>query len=275
MTQVELREAARATAGKSWVEGLARYGLVAKGVSYALVGVLAALLALGVGGRATSREGALESIAGEWWGAVVLSALALGFAAYALWRVLQAVFDRENDGSGLKGLGKRAGSLGRGALYAALTYSTTRLVIRAGGEESQTTKARRTTAHVLDWPAGRWLVALAGLCFVGAGAFNGYRAVTQSFEEKWDTARMSEVERRWAARIGAVGLLARLVVFGLIGWFLVKAAAEYDPQEAIGLDGALRRVVDAPYGPALLGVVALGLLCYGVHCFVEARYRRV
>jgi hypothetical protein len=275
MTHAEIADAAR-RADLPWIEGLARYGLVAKGASYVLVGVLAGLLAAGAGGTATSREGALHVIADEWWGTLVLVLLMLGFAAYCLWRLLQAIFDREHEGSDLEGLAKRAGYVGRAAIYAVLTYSTVRLLADAGsGDESQTGKARKATAQVLDWPAGRWLVALAGVALIGAGLVNGYRAFTQSFDEKWDTQRMSAAEQRWGRRIGAIGLLARLVVFGLIGAFLIKAAAEYEPQEAVGLDGALRRVAEAPYGPVLLGTVALGLLCYGTYCFVEARYRRV
>lgn len=275
MVQVELRSAARAARRTSWLEGLARYGLVAKGASYALVAVLAVLLAVGAGGKAASRVGALESIAGAWWGVAVLVVLALGFAAYAVWRALEAMLDREDDGSGPPGLAKRAGLLGRAAIYAGLTYSTLRLLAGSGAEQSQTGKARQATATVLEWPAGRWLVGLAGVCLAGAGLFNGYRAVTQSFEKKWDTARMSAAQERWASRAGTTGLLARMVVFGMIGGFLVRAAVEYDPQEAIGLDGALQKLVDGSYGPVLLGIVALGLLCYGLYCFVEARYRRV
>ena len=265
----------RRAAKSSWVDGIARYGLVAKGVSYALVGVLAAALAIDSGGKATSREGALATVADESWGTVLLVALALGFAAYGLWRLLQAIFDREDEGSGLKGLAKRGGYLGRAVIYAILTYSTVRLLMGSGGGESQTGEARRAAAHVLDWPAGRWLVGLAGICLIGAGVFNGYRAFTQKFEEKWKTGEMSRAERRWGSRIGTAGLLSRLVVFSLIGIFLLKAAIEYDPQEAIGLDGVLQKVVQAAYGPWLLGLVAAGLICYGIFCFVEARYRRV
>ena len=75
--------------------------------------------------------------------------------------------------------------------------------------------------------------------------------------------------------MSTVGLLARFVVFSQIGSFLLKAAYEYDPQEAIGLDGALQKIVRASYGPVLLGIVAAGLLCYALFCFFEARYRRV
>jgi hypothetical protein len=265
--------AGRRARQSTWVDRLARLGLVAKAVSYGLVAVLAIGLAAGAGGKATDREGALETIAGSTWGTVVLAALALGFAAYAVWRLLQGLFDREDDGA--VGLAKRAGYLGRAAIYAALTFAVVRLLVGHEDSTSQTQDARETARTVLDWPAGRWLVALTGLCLVAAGLYNGYRAVTQNFEERWRTERMSEAERRWGARIGTVGLLARLVVFGLIGGFLVKAAVEHDARDAVGLDGALRTVADQPYGRWLLGLVALGLLAYGLYCLVEARFRDV
>lgn len=81
--------------------------------------------------------------------------------------------------------------------------------------------------------------------------------------------------RRWGTRAGVVGLLARGIVFGLIGIFAVKAALEYDPKEAIGLDGALQKLAAQSYGSVLLGVVAAGFLCYAIFCVAEARYRKV
>ena len=269
----EARAAGSRARNSTWVDRVARFGLVAKAASYGLVAVLALGLAFGAGGKATSREGALATIADETWGAAVLVVLALGFAGYALWRLLQALFDDEDDGA--KGLAKRAGYLGRAVVYGVLTVATFKLLAGSGGGSSQTEDARQATSTVLAWPAGRWLVAAAGASLAGAGLYNGYRAVTQSFEERWQTAAMSRAERTWGARIGAVGLLARMVVFGLVGAFLVKAAVEYDPQEAIGLDGALRKVAAQAYGAWLLGAVAVGLLAYALYCLVEARYRDV
>lgn len=269
------RSASRRAAHGEWVERLARYGLVAKGVSYGLVGVLAIAVAAIGAGAATSREGALELVADEAWGKALLVVLGLGFAAYALWRLVQAVFDRDHEGRDVKGIAKRLGYLGRAAIYGLLTFSAFALLDGSNGGGSQTQEARRTTAEVLGWPGGRLLVGAAGLVLVGAGLFNAYRAFTQNFEEKWATGEMSDADRRWASRVSSVGLLARFVAFGLVGSFLVKAAYEYDPQEAIGLDGALRTVAQAAYGPVLLGLVAGGLLCYALFCFVEARYRRV
>ena len=259
----------------SWLGWAGRIGLVAKGFSYALVGVLAIALAAGLGGRAAGRGGALEVVADEFYGRALMLALALGFAAYALWRLAQAILDRDDEGLDGSGIAKRLGYLARAVLYGSLTVTALTLLDGTGDGESDTREARRQTAEVLTWPAGRWLVAGVGVGFLVAAGFNGFRAFTQKFEEKWKTAEMDDRTQDWLARIGSVGLLARLVVFGLIGLFLVKAAYEFDPSEAIGLDGALRTVIDGPYGGALLGALAAGLLAYAVFCFVEARYRRV
>ncbi len=86
---------------------------------------------------------------------------------------------------------------------------------------------------------------------------------------------MSEPEETAATGVGVVGHLARFVVFGLIGVFLVRAAWEFDAKEARGLDGALLEVAQAPYGGLLLGGVAIGLFAYALYCFVEARYRKI
>lgn len=273
------REARReAEAGRGWYAWLARTGLVAKGLSYAVVGVLAAQVAVGAGGKATSRQGALASIADHTLGSVLLVVLAAGFASYALWRLVQAFAERGEDDDAsdqAKTWGTRAGYLGRGAIYASLTYTTVKILTGAGTGGSQNEQARSTTAGVFDWPAGRWLVGIAGLAVLGAGAWNVYRGVAKKFEDKWRTGKMSGAERRWGSRAGVAGHIARGVVFGLIGIFLTKAALEYDPKEAIGLDGALQKLSQASYGPVLLGVTAAGLLCYALFCLVDARYRDV
>ena len=170
---------------------------------------------------------------------------------------------------------KRAGYAGRAVIYVALAVAAFQLLDGTSGGGGAGVEERSVTARVLEYPAGRWLVALVGLAFIAAALFNAYRAFTQKFEENWKEGEMSPVEREWLPRLSSLGLLARFVVFGLIGSFLVKAAWEHDPKEAIGLDGALRKVIQASYGPVLLTIVAGGLLCYALFCFAESRYRRI
>jgi Domain of Unknown Function (DUF1206) len=50
---------------------------------------------------------------------------------------------------------------------------------------------------------------------------------------------------------------------------------EYATRDAIGIDGALQKLAHASYRPYLLGITAAGLVCYGLFCSVDARYRDV
>lgn len=255
------------------VEGLARAGLVARGVLHAVVGILALHVALGRQRQAPDNQGALAAVASQPLGKLLLAAVAVGFAGYALWRLLSAFLDVEGDGDDVTGWLKRAGDLARGLFYCGLVVLALRLLTGSSGDDQ--TKEADLTAKVLALSWGRVAVALVGFAVIGAGLYNGYRAVSGKYCEKLPTGAMSGTARRWVTCMGAVGLGARLVVFCLIGAFLVKAAVRYDPSQAVGVDGALARLAARPHGPWLLGIVAGGLFAYGLYLFVEARYRQV
>jgi Domain of Unknown Function (DUF1206) len=266
----------KADAGRGWYAVLARVGLVAKGLSFGLVGALAVKLALGDGGQATSRQGALEQLAHRPFGKFALIALAFGFAAYALWRFVQAFAERAGAGeAAAKVWAKRVGCIGRGLVYAGLTYSTARILTGGGGGQSQTAKAHHSTAMVLSWPGGRYIVGATGIAVIAVGLWNLYRGLARKFEDKWRVGHLTPAVRRWGGRAGVLGHVARFVVFGLIGIFLTKAAVDYKPKDAIGLDGALQKLAHASYGPWLLGLTAVGLVAYGIYCLVDARLRDV
>lgn len=269
----EIKAGAKDAGRSTWVEWLGRLGLAAKGVSFAIVAVLAIKVALAEDGRTQDRQGALRTIADESFGAFLLVALAAGFAAYAFWRFVQAFLDRDGEGHDVKGLGKRASFVGRGLIYTGLFLSTVSVLVGDGGgsrnEEDQ------TTAGVLEAPAGRWLVIAIGAAIGGVGLYNGYRAVTRKFEQKLRLDDLGAGTRRAVTAVGVLGHLARFVVFSIIGWFLIKAAVEFDPKQAVGLDGALAELAQQPYGKWLLFTVAAGILAYGIYSAVESRYRRV
>lgn len=255
------------------VEGLGRIGLVAKAALYAVIGVLAVKVALGAREESPDKGGALRTIAEQPLGKGLLILLAGGLAAYALWRLAQAILDHDDEGEGPKGLAKRATNLGKAAWYGILCGLTVSVLV--GGGNGGGGNEQQTTAGVFERPFGRYAVYAAGLAFAGAAVFNGYRAITCKFNKKLKTHEMGDLEETAATGIGVLGHLARFVVFGLIGLFLLRAAWEFDPKEARGLDGALLEVAQAPYGGFLLGAVAVGLLAYALHCLVQARYRRI
>jgi hypothetical protein len=265
------RYAAHSVARSEQIGWLGRLGLVAMGVSYGLVAVLAIMLALGRGGGAEDRGGALQTIAQDDFGRVVVFSLAVGFGGYAIWRFADALFDRGGRGRRPKGLAKRAGAFGKGLIYTGLCIVAVAVLLGSSGDSNE----KRETAYVLDWPGGRYLVAAVGAGFGAAALWNLFRAVSGRFKKELDTGAMGRSEERLVTIVAVVGLLARAVVFGLIGTFVLKAALEYDPEEAIGLDGALRKLAAQDYGPFLMGLVAAGLLAYGVFCLFQARYRRV
>lgn len=254
-------------------ELLARAGFVARGLIYGMVGLLALKLAVGSGGKATDQQGAMRTLAQQPFGKVLLTALAVGLAGYALWRLTRAVLGRGPEGADHGA--DRLAALASGLVYLAFFVLALEILVGAGGGGGKTGDPKSTTAGVLDWPAGVLLVVLAGLVFVGVAAYQAYRGVTQKFLQDSKTEEMKPRVRRWIAGIGTVGHLSRAVVFGLVGWFLVKAAIDYDPHDAVGLDGALAKVQQQTYGHFLLALVACGLIAFAVYSVSDARYRRI
>jgi Domain of Unknown Function (DUF1206) len=273
-TVTEARQTTEQAARSPWARGLARWGLVARGVLYVLVGVLALKVALLGRGETPDRESALRTIADEPFGGILLGAIAVGLAGYALWQLARAVLGGNLEGGDDESVFKRIGYAARGVFYGALFVSASMIAFGAseGGDKQKEDKA---TAYVLDLPGGPFIVGGIGLGFVGAGLFNFYRGVTRKFREKLKLVKMSEAEDKAYTVIGVVGFVARAVVFSLIGIFLLRAAYQYDPKEAVGIDGALAELAQASYGPFLLGLTAAGLFAFGLYSFVEARYREV
>jgi hypothetical protein len=249
---------------------LARTGFVARATIYAIVGILAVELAAGVGGRTTNQKGALQLIAAQPFGQVLLALVAIALAGYSLWRLSHALLGHGPESS--DGTFDRVAALGSGIVYAGICALAVEILVGSGGSSSNTQK---TTAGVLGWPAGTWIVGIAGVVLLGVGLYQGYRALSHDFLKDSKTEEMTPTVRSWIKWVGTVGYLARMVVFGLIGVFLLTAALDYDPQKAVGLDGALAKLAHQPYGPVLLGVVAAGLIAFAVYSLSEARYRRI
>jgi len=257
-----------------WVATLARLGYATIGVVYVLKGVLATQAALGTGGALEDPRGVLATIARQPFGRFLLGVTALGLSGYVLWRVVQALLDPERQGTDARGLLTRMGCAVSGVAYAALAMLAARMALGAGGKGGQGAE-QEWTAMVLAQPWGRWLVGIIGGIIIGVGLVHVYRAYTAHFMQEYATGEMSARQQRWARRLGQWGLAARGVTFGIMGGFLLYAGLSADPSEARGLDGALAAVAQQPYGPWLLGVVALGLVAYGLFCLSQALYRRV
>jgi hypothetical protein len=250
-------------------EWLSRGGFVARGFVYAIVGVLAFRLALGGGGKLVDQEGVFHTVAHQPFGSLLLTLLAIGLAAYALWRLVRAAIGHGPEGAD-RGA-DRVVALASGLVYAGLCVLALRVLMGSGSS----TSPAKATGGVLGWPAGTWLVGIAGVIFVGIALFQGYRGVTKDFLDDAKTETMGPATKAWIGWIGLVGYLSRMVVFGLVGVFLIRAALDFNPKAAVGLDGALAKLLHQPYGPVLLGVLAVGLIAFAVYSWSDARYRRI
>jgi hypothetical protein len=252
-------------------EWLARSGFVARGLIYVIIGILAAKLAVGAGGKTANQQGALKTIAAQPFGKVLLILVAIGLAGYALWRFIRALLGHGPEDS--DSTFERVAALASGVVYAGLCAIAVKILLGSGGSSSE--NAHRTTAGVFGWPAGTWLVGIAGAVLIGVALYQGYRGISKDFLEDSKTEQMSARVRHWIEWLGTFGHLARMIVFGLVGVFLIKAAIDFNPRKAVGLDGALAKLSHNSYGPFLLGVVAFGLLAFGLYSLSDARYRRI
>ena len=268
-----VERAAKQAAAHPWVEGLARFGIAAKGIVYAIVGILAAQAAFGTGGKTTDTQGALATIVTQPFGQLLLALIAIGLIGYVLWRFVQAFLDPERKGTDAKGIFQRGGYFISGLIYGGLAFSAIKILFGSANKNSNSTQD--WTARLLAQPFGQWLLATVGVFIIGMGFSEIYKAFTAKFRQKLKWQEMNETEKTWATRTGKLGYAARGIVFIVIGFFLIQAARQSDPSQARGLDGALAALAQQPYGPWILGIVAIGLVAYGIHKIVEARYRRI
>jgi len=255
------------------LERLARAGLVARGVVYGLIGILAIKVAFGSGGETTDQQGALKTIAGQPFGKVLLVLVAIGLAGYALWRLVRAAIGHGPE-TGEDDAKDRISGVVSGIAYGALCFTAVKILI-GSSSSSSSSKTEKATGGVLDWPLGRYLVIAAGLVVLGVAVDQALKGIKQKFREDSKTEQMSPgVDQAYTA-VGVVGHLARAVVFALIGWFVIKAAIDYDPDTAVGLDQALAKLSSSAFGPVVLGIVAAGLIAFACYSVLDARYRRV
>jgi len=260
---------------RHWLIPLGRAGFAANGVVYVIVGALAVQASTGTGGETTDPGGALGHVLGAPFGAVLLGLIGIGLAGYATWRLLQAVLDTEHKGQDAQGLAQRIGFGIAAASYAGLAVSAVAMALDRGGQPNEQQATQDRTAWLMAQPFGRWMVIGVGLIVIGVavGQFvSGYRA---SFQRALDDSTLSQETRQFVTFAGRFGYIARGIAFGLIGTLLLVAGWHARPDQAQGLAGALAMLGSEPFGAWLLGLVGAGLIGYGLHMLVSARYRRM
>jgi len=249
------------------LDHLVRFGLVAYGVVYLLVGWLALQLAFGDAANASS-QGALHTLARQPFGTVLVWAVAIGLCLLVLWRALEALAGHREEEGGTR-TRKRVMSAGKAVIYAVLAVSAIKV---AAGSGSSSGGAKSTTATLMGLPAGQWLVTIAGLGVLGYGAALVVTGWTEKFRKRLDSEGKSGGAGRVYLLMGKVGYTAKGVAFAVIGGFLTYAGITHDASKSTGLDQALGKVLHQPFGPVMLTAIAIGIVCFGLFCFARARH---
>lgn len=254
-------------------EIFARAGYVARGVLYLVIGILALRLAWGVSEEAVNQQGALSEIADQPAGFALLLAMVVGLVGYSVFRLTMATFGHTPE-AGRHSAMDRVGALGSGVAYA--LFAASAIGILANGDSSGGDgQAQQTTAGVFDWPAGRYLVGAAAVILLAVAAYQAFQAVTRKFLDDTKTGEMGPRLLKAFTALGVAGLGARAVAFGLMGGWILNAAIEFNPREAVGLDGALARLTQHDNGTAALVAVAVGFTMFAGYSIVDARHRKI
>jgi hypothetical protein len=268
----EAHTTASRAANSKWLERLARAGFIGYGIVHLLFAWLALQIAFGNASQEGDQTGAMQTLAQQPLGKVLLVLIAIGLAAMAIWQALEAAVGNTVYSGGRRTL-ERLSSAGRTIVYGYLAWTAVKVVRDAASSSAD--QQQQKTQDLMSSTGGRWLVAIVGLVIIGFGigfVIYGVKKVFLKYQETW---RMSLRARRLAERLGMAGYVAKGVAFGIAGLLFTVAAVTYDPDKARGLDGALRTVRDQSYGPVLLVLVALGIAAFGFYCFLQSRYRKV
>jgi hypothetical protein len=266
---------ARQAGNSDALEHLARVGLIAYGIVHLLVAWLALQLAWGGGGEGSAdQSGAMATLASQPFGKPLLWVLAVGLLALAVWQLAELF----RQVPGLRSTGKTkkkavtgsVKSVSKAVVY--IVLAITAIKYATGSGESSSSQQQQTVAGVFGWPAGRLLVGIAALVLIGVGAYHVRKGLNRHFLKEIDTAQATAGQRRVIERLGQVGYPAKGVALALVGGLLGWAAITFDPDKARGLDGAMRALLDAPFGKVLLTLVAVGIAAFGVFAFFRARY---
>lgn len=249
---------------------MARAGYGARGVVFLMVAALA--LFSGFAGAEPDTNSALETLLQQPFGRVWIGLIGLGLAGFVVWRLAQSLANADGQDDDAKGYAIRAALFGSAITYAGVAMTSILMALQmsngsggSGGEEG-------IAAWVMSQPFGRYLAGIIGIGFIIGGIVTAMKGIKRSFGRYLE---LDAEKNSPAVLISIYGLVARGVVFGIIGVLFLYAAFNVDPEQAGGMAEAMAWLRELPFGGIIYAVVAVGLAAFGIYNFVEARYRRI
>lgn len=255
---------------------LARLGFYTKGFLFIVIGILAILVAVGSkSGELAAPSGALTEVARVPYGKVILIIFIVGGVGHGIWNILRGVADVDDAGGGWQGIGKRIIPVGIGIFYLILAWTAWSIIAAARISQPEQAIQKTLTAVLLTLPFGAVLVGIIGFSVIGAGIHQCYSGISGKYQENFRLCEVENRQQRIITILGIFSFTAQALIFGLIGYFFVWAAIAFNPNEAIGMDGALLKLAQSYWGKTLLFITAAGLVCTGILSIYEAKYRRL
>jgi hypothetical protein len=265
---VQAEQAGRRADDSDWMDHAVRVGLVSYGIVHLIIAWLALRLAFGNGGGSASSQGALQQVAKTGVGQVSLYVAGLGFVALVVWQALEAIWGHRDEDGGKRVL-KRLTSAAKVVLYVSLAVSAART---AAGSSSGSGGTDGMTAKVMELPGGPVLVGAVGVGVLVVAGFLAFRGLSEGFRSKLDSGGQTGKDGRAYVLFGKIGYVAKAVALAIVGVLFLYAAVTHDPDKSAGLDQALHKLLEQPFGSPLLVLVALGFACYGLFAFAWARH---
>lgn len=251
-----------------WLDHAVRVGLVAYGVVHLMIGWLAVQLALGDHSQEASAKGALQELSAQPFGQAMVWGVAVGMLLLVVWRLIEAAFGhREVEDS--ERLRKRVASVLKACVYGVLGVSAVKV---ASGSGSSGSGSRGMTGKMMDLPAGQWIVVAIGLAIIGYAGNIAWRGWKEKFAEHLDTEGKLGNSGAAYLILGKIGYIAKGISLAIIGGLFCYAGLIHKAKESGGLDAALEKVLEQPFGPYLLIAMGVGIACYGIFCFARARH---
>ena len=256
------------------ISALPGAGHFSAAVLYITMGLLAGLVALGIRAETPDARVAVRALWEQPFGPALLVVVASGATCLVIWRLLQAFWDLEGKGRSFIGICRRTRYLLGAMFYASVPICAARILFHVptpSGEQL----AEQAASAVIHFPFGWSLVLGTGMGFSIAGAYYLYRMCRGNFEGIFHCEKMSDTQRKLYFAFGRLGCAARGIIFLVIGYYLVLAGWNVDPQQVEGQAGALHIISQQPLGPMMLGFIAIGLVALGAFSFAELRYGRI
>jgi hypothetical protein len=266
------KKTAKEAAYSPTMERLARLGYGVKGLIYITMGLLAIQGALGKGKTPADQLGAIRTFSKLPFAQALLWIVLIGLISYALWGIIRAIMDPFHKGTDTKGLIARGGYLISAATYASFVLPTYQLI--SGARSSSGGNQTHLISQIMSLPMGRIIVGVIGVAAIGAGLYQIYMGLKSKFEKQFKTYALNAEQYRTAIQIGRFGTIARGIVFAIVGFFIFLAAYYSNPGRAQGVDGALNYLAKQPYGLWLMGIVAAGLIAFGIYSLMTAAWFR-